>query len=270
MKRILLILAVGIMGAGTLSAQSSTVAKSGASTQSQTSAKISKPKAKASVSATPGIPDISTGTKIDATLTHPLDVKNNKPGDRVEAVAAHDVKQNGNVVLKKGTRLIGHVTEVQTRSNGHAQSQLGIVFDHAITINDQNMPFNATVQALAASQASADAQDNSAAHGGGTLVNGIVTTTGRSSDTIVTTSSSASRNANGAATSRSQGAVGGVNSTGRLAPNSKGVFGLQGISINSAASSAAKGSTIVSPTKNVHLDNGTQMLLSVSGHAQQK
>ena len=268
MKRILLILAVGIMGAGTLSAQSSPVAKSGASTQSQTSIKTSKSRAKAS--ATPGIPDISTGTKIDATLTHPLDVKNNKPGDRVEAVAAHDVKQNGNVVLKKGTRLIGHVTEVQTRSNGHAQSQLGIVFDHAITINDQNMPFNATVQALAASQASAEAQDNSAAHGGGTLVNGIVTTTGRSSDTIVTTSSSASRNAGGVATSRSQGAVGGVNSTGRLAPNSKGVFGLQGISINSAASSAAKGSTIVSPTKNVHLDNGTQMLLSVSGHAQQK
>jgi hypothetical protein len=47
-----------------------------------------------------------------------------------------------------------------------------------------------------------------------------------------------------------------------------GVFGLNGLSINSAASNATQGSMIVSSTKNVHLDSGTQMLLSASGKAQ--
>jgi hypothetical protein len=70
----------------------------------------------------------------------------------------------------------------------------------------------------------------------------------------------------GAAT-HSTGAVGGLTSTGRLASNSSGVFGLQGLSINSATSSATQSSMIVSSTKNVHLDSGTQMMLAVSGQA---
>jgi hypothetical protein len=61
--------------------------------------------------------------------------------------------------------------------------------------------------------------------------------------------------------------VGGLASNGRLASNSSGVFGLEGLSIDSAASSAAKGSMIVSGTKNVHLDSGTQLLLQATEQA---
>jgi hypothetical protein len=83
------------------------------------------------------------------------------------------------------------------------------------------------------------------------------------------TAGSASGNAGGTLTAatHSTGAVGGLTSTGRLASNSSGVFGLEGLSINSTASSVTQGSMIVSPTKNVHLDSGTQMLLSVGGQA---
>jgi hypothetical protein len=45
---------------------------------------------------------------------------------------------------------------------------------------------------------------------------------------------------------------------------------MDGLSLNSATSSATQGSMIVSPTRNVHLDSGTQMLLSASGRAQAK
>jgi hypothetical protein len=65
----------------------------------------------------------------------------------------------------------------------------------------------------------------------------------------------------------SAGTVGALTSAGRLAPNSSGVFGLEGLSIASAASSATQGSMIVSTSKNVHLDSGTQMLLSAGGGA---
>src|ERR1700724_3201341 len=98
-KRILPILMVGIICAGTAAAQSSASVQSGTSAQSQGS------------------------------------VQTNKSGDRVEARAAQDVKQDGKVVLKKGTRLVGHVTEAQARTKEQTQSQLGIVFDQAVMSN---------------------------------------------------------------------------------------------------------------------------------------
>jgi hypothetical protein len=228
--------------------------------------------------------DISSGTKIDATLATSLDAKKNKPGDRVEARAAQDVKQDGRVVLKKGTRLVGHVTEAQARTKEQTQSQLGIVFDQALMINGQEIPFNATIQALAATRSSAEAAAGSddvmasgggmgsasgAARGGGGVLGGVTSTAGATGGAVMNTAGSASGNAGGTLTAatHSTGAVGGLTSTGRLASNSSGVFGLEGLSISSAASSATQGSMIVSPTKNVHLDSGTQMLLSVSGQA---
>src|SRR5438270_1246499 len=142
---------VGIMGIGTASAQSSASAQAGSSAQSQGSVQANKSGAQASGSGSAstatsgsasnngskGSADISSGTKIDATLANSLDVKKNKPGDRVEARTTQDVKQDGKVVLKKGTRLVGHVTEAQARSKEQAQSQLGIVFDHALTNSGQ-------------------------------------------------------------------------------------------------------------------------------------
>jgi len=285
----------GILSAGTAVAQSSASAQSGTSAQSQSSVQANKSGAQASGngSATTSTSaaantdkssaDISGGTKIDATLANSLDAKKNKPGDRVEARTAQDVKQDGKVVLKKGTRLVGHVTEAQARSKEQAQSQLGIVFDHALTNSGQEIPLNASIQALAAARSSVDAAAGSddviasgggmasgsgAAHTGG-LVGGVASTAGGTAGTVMNTASSASGNAGGTVTSatRSTGAVGGLTSAGRLASNSSGVFGLEGLSINSEASNATQGSAIVSSTKNVHLESGTQMLLSVAGQA---
>jgi hypothetical protein len=294
-KRILPILMVGIMGVGTAAAQSSVSAQSSTSAQSQGSVKADKSGAQASgygsastsTSANAGksSADISNGTKIDATLANSLDAKKNKPGDRVEARTTQDVKQDGKVVMKKGTRLVGHVTEAQARTKDQSQSQLGIVFDHALMNNGQEIPLNATIQALAAAQSSTAATAGSddlmasgggigaasgAAHSGGGLVGGVASTAGATAGTVMNTAGSASGNAGATldAATHSAGAVGGLSSAGHLASNSSGVFGLEGLSINSAASSATQGSMIVSPTKNVHLDSGTQMLLSVSGQAQ--
>jgi hypothetical protein len=295
-KYILPILMAGILGAGSAAAQSSASVQSGTSAHSQDSVQANKSGAQApgngsattSTSAAANTDkssaDISGGTKIDATLANSLDAKKNKPGDRVEARTAQDVKQDGKVVLKKGTRLVGHVTEAQARSKEQAQSQLGIVFDHALTSNGQEIPLNASIQALAAAQSTlgtpAGPDDimasgggmgsaSGAARGSGGLIGGVASTAGATAGTVMNTASSTSGNAAGNlnAATRSTGAVGGLTSTGRLASNSSGVFGLEGLSINSAASTATQGSAIVSSTKNVHLESGTQMLLSVAGEA---
>ena len=292
MNRILPILVVGMLGPWTVAAQSSVSVQGGASAQSEASVQTNRSAAQTtgngsastSASATGGknSADISGGTKIDATLASSLDAKKNKPGDRVEARTTQDVKQDGKVVLKRGTHLVGHVTQVQSRASGQSQSQLGIVFDHAVLKNGEEVPFNATIQALAVAQtsttAAAGADDimasgggmgavSGTARGGGGLLGGATSATRATAGSVVNTASSVPVNAGGAlnTATRSTGAVGGLTSEGRLASNSSGVFGLHGLSIDSAASSATQGSMIVSSTKNVHLDSGTQLLLSTRG-----
>jgi hypothetical protein len=301
MKRILSILAVGMLGAWATGAQTSASGQASTSTQSQTAAQTSKPAAQASGSGSAAASSsasantnagsnsasISEGSKIDATLASSLDAKRSKPGDEVEARAAQDVKQDGKVVLKKGTRLVGHVTQAQARAKGQTQSQLGILFDHAVLKNGQQVPFNASIQALAAAQsataASTGADDiaasgagmggaQGAARSGGGLVGGVASTAGATAGatgSVMNTASPVSSTAGGSlnGVARSTGAVGGLTSTGRLASNSSGVFGLEGLSIDSAASSATQGSMIVSATKNVHLDSGTQLLLVATSQA---
>src|SRR5882762_10434762 len=223
-KRILPIVMVGILGVGTATAQSSASVQSGTSAQSQGSVQTNKSGAQtsgsgsaststsASANAGNSSVDISSGTKIDATLATSLDAKKNKPGDRVEARAAQDVKQDGTVVLKNGTRLVGHVTEAQARTKEQAQSQLGIVFDHALTNNGQEIPLNASIQALAAARSSVDAAAGSddivasgagmgsasgAARTGGGLMGGVASTAGATAGTVMNTAGSASGNAGG-------------------------------------------------------------------------
>jgi len=296
MNKILPVLLAGVLGAGTAAAQSSASVQTDTSTKAQGSAKAGKKSTKvsgagssststsASANAGGTSADLSSGTKVDATLAGSLDAKKNRVGDRVEARTAQDIKQDGKVVLKKGTTLVGHVTQVQAHTNEQTQSQLGIAFDHAM-MNGKAVPFNANIQALAASQSSAAAAMGSddlmmsggamgsasgAARGGGGLVGGVASRAGGAVGSVVNTAGSVSGNATGtvSAATHSAGAVGGLTSAGRLSSNSTGVFGLQGLSINSAASSATQGSLIVSPMRTIHLDSGTQMLLSVAGQAQ--
>ena len=224
---------------------------------------------------------------MNAALAGSLDVKKNKPGDRIEARTTQDVKQDGKVVLRKGTHLVGHVTEVQARAKDQAQSQLGVAFDHAELRDGQQVPLNASIQALAAAQSTAQASAGdddliasgggaasaagSGAAGGGRAVGGALGGATRAVGSTAGGVGNAGNSVLGSTVSgaaHSTGAVGGLDASGALASNSKGVFGLQGLSLDSAASSTTQGSLIVSGTRNVHLESGTQMVLQVAGRAQ--
>ena len=61
--------------------------------------------------------------------------------------------------------------------------------------------------------------------------------------------------------------LGGLNAAGQLTSNSQGVFGLNGLNLNAAASNATEGSVITSAGKSVHLDGGTRMLLVTQAQA---
>jgi hypothetical protein len=227
---------------------------------------------------------LSSGTAVNATLSQPVDAKKNKQGDAVVARTTQSAKSDGKVIIPKGSKLVGHITEAKARAKGESESTLGIVFDKAILKNGQEIPLNVTVQALAASQSNAvvsgGEEELSAGAGSagaattrasGSALGGVPSTARAATGTVTKTVASAGGVANGTAggtlnstanvAGSSKDAVGGLNSAGQLTSNSQGVFGLNGLNLNSAASNSTQGSLITSTGKNVHLDTGTQLLL---------
>ncbi|HMF90826.1 MAG TPA: hypothetical protein VKL40_09295 [Candidatus Angelobacter sp.] len=221
---------------------------------------------------------LSSGTTLQAELTKPLDARKARPGDEVTAKVTHDVKADGNVVVRKGSQLFGHVTEAQVRSKDHADSRLGIVFDKAVLKGGQEMSFTGTVQALAppaqaaatgveesAMLSSAPSAGGSSRSGSGGLVGGVTSTaTGAVSGATPTVTGAATSGVNGTL-STAGGVAGGLTAQGNLTTASRGAIGLPGLTLNSATQGSAQASVVSSTSHNVKLESGTQMLLQVSG-----
>jgi type II secretory pathway pseudopilin PulG len=227
--------------------------------------------------------NLANNTAVQATLLTPLDARHNKPGDRVVARTTQDVKQDGQVVLQKGSRLIGHVTQAQARSKQNAESSLGVVFDNAVTKHGQQAPVHLDIQALAAAanQTSAslgqntgmlDSGTSAAGSGrasGGGLLGGAGGTLGGVAGGAGSIAGNAGNTVNGTVGATTQvagsaaGAAGGLNAAGQLTSASTGVIGLQGLNLTSAVSNGTQASVVNSTSRNVHLDSGTQMVLRV-------
>ncbi len=224
---------------------------------------------------------LSSGATLQAELTKSVDAKKAKSGDEVTARLTQDVKSNGKVVLRKGSKLVGHVTEAQAKDKQNAESKLGIVFDKAMVKGGQDVAFNGVIQALAppAQGALSVAGDESGPIEGGSRGNGgmggVRTTGGPLGGAVGATTSTAGSavggvaNTAGSATNSTVGAVGGVNGAvnGTFNDTTRGVVGMPGLALSTAAAGSAQGSVISSASRNVKLDSGTQMLLQVTGSA---
>ena len=225
---------------------------------------------------------LAAGSTVQAELTKPVDVRKNKPGDEVVAKTTQDVKSDGHVVIPKGSKIVGRVTQAQARAKGQEESQLGMAFDHAVLKDGTQMPVAFTIQAIgrseseaaAATAAETDSMMGGASAGGMTsagggagmqgrgglggvtsTAGGVVNNTGSVAGGAVNTAGSAGAGVTG-------GATGGV--TGNLGATSQGVVGLPGMTLSSADSSmAGVGSVISSKESNVRLDSGTRMILGV-------
>jgi hypothetical protein len=246
---------------------------------------------------------------MSAALTHPVDAKKNKPGDPVKARTTKASQSPDGTPLPKGTELVGHVTQAQSRGKNQSESDLGIVFDKAVLKNGQEIPMNGTIQAIAEAQNTASTADSfddaglgggSVAGGGvarGSLIGGGSAAPGRAGfvgggggalgvggatpglgksvgsatgpvGDVGAGASGAVGSTAGVAGTTARGATGGLNAAGQLTSNSQGVFNMQGLNLTSSAANATQGSLITSASKNVHLDSGTQLLVSATNAAQ--
>src|SRR2546426_3512032 len=206
MKRIAYVVLAGTLCAWTAAAQAQSGAQASASADSKTSAQASKSGAaasnntsgNASAQAGKNSASVAQGTTMNAVLTKPVDCKKNKPGDTVTGKTTENTKSDGEQVIANGSKLVGPVTEAKARGKGESESSLGIVFDKAILKNGQEVPLNASIQALAAAETmasgsleapdlagsglgSASSSGSARSSGGGGLVGGVASTADRKS-----------------------------------------------------------------------------------------
>jgi hypothetical protein len=219
-----------------------------------------------------------SGTALNAQLTHSLDSKKAKPGDVVTAQITAPVKVDGKVVIPNNTRLVGHVTRASARAKGDTDSVLAVLFDRAVLKDGHEMPLQVTLQAMAPDQGTPpvsgdDLQPMGNIEGGAAgagaagnrgMVGGVGGSTvgGASSGAASTVPRTTDEGATVNSTAGAAGQVsGGVTSSGELKPTSRGVYGLNGITLNSNAANSSEGAVIISAGKSVHLDSGTRLLL---------
>lgn len=204
-------------------------------------------------------PTLPTGPSVNAELNSTLDSKKAKVGDKVEARTTEALKKGDEVIVPKGTKLIGHVTEASAREKGDEKSTLAIQFDKAVPKKNEEIPMNFIVMAVAA-----PAQSNFSG-GYASPDNGPLANTNAGSQTSPM-GASRPQNPAGGTPNANYPAAGDEAPTssavaGPLPANSRGVYGLNGLQLMMESSETSQKTVITSTGKNVHLDGGTRLLL---------
>jgi Bacterial conjugation TrbI-like protein len=206
---------------------------------------------------------LAGGTAINAVLNSSIDSRKAKPGEQITAHITDAVKSSdGRMILPKGTKLVGHVTQASARSKDQGESMLAIQFDKAMLKDGQEVPLqNAVLQAVAAppQQPSSFATDTdrmgSTAGAPPSNNPSMSGSRGARPDGIPNAQPYPNDNSGGR-TSNS-----GSDADGPLPANARGVYGLDGVRLSANAN--GEGTMLTSNNKTVHLDGGTRLLLMV-------
>jgi hypothetical protein len=81
-------------------------------------------------------------------LSKTVDARKAKAGDQVKATLLADVLFHGRIVLRRDSRLVGHVTEARIHTKENPESRLGIVFDKSVAKGGHETAFSAVILAL--------------------------------------------------------------------------------------------------------------------------
>jgi hypothetical protein len=224
---------------------------------------------------------------VSGELEGKLDSKTAKAGDQVVVKTSEAFRTSDGVTIPKGSRIVGHVTQVQAHGNGSQDSRLGIQFDRAELKNGESFHVQSMIESVAPpanamAAASIDSSEDmgaSAMGGGGRAMGGgragggllgggasaVGSTTagagaglGRTVGGSVDAASGLTGSAGAAVGNNLNGAAG---ATGSLATHATAV---PGVMLQADAAGSASG-VLSASKRNIHLDSGTQMTLGVAG-----
>lgn len=101
-------------------------------------------------------------------LVGKLDSKSAKQGDSVVVKTDEDLKFPGGAEIPKGSKLVGHVTNVQARGDGKENSQIAIQFDRAEVKGGQDMAIESVIQSVSPAAGAGVSMDSGTAGNYGT------------------------------------------------------------------------------------------------------
>jgi hypothetical protein len=240
-------------------------------------------------------------TSVSAELTKKIDSKDAKVGDEVAAKTTAEARLADGTKLPKGSKLVGHVTDVQAKSHDNRDSHIAFSFDHAVLKDGHEVPVQAMMRSISvpAPMASTSGSDDMMAGGGprggppaggaglansapGTAHNAtgpsgptsLASTGGLSNATSGIDGTANGAAANGTALNAAAGLNGGqavaagpVMPVGNLAGVTFATIGNSAGASAGGVSGSAGASTATMLTghgRNVTLDSGAQMTLSVA------
>ena len=225
-------------------------------------------------------PAVTIGTRFKAELKSTLDARKVRAGQQVTAVTTSNVKEDGRVVLPKGTKLLGHVTEVSAESHGHAGSSIGVLFDEAVTKKGEHIPIAAAISGVF--RASSMLDDDMAMgppNEPGMPTGGMPANGGERGGVMGGVASTAGATVNGAAgvagglpgMAGANGALGaGAGAAGQVTDSNGRPLGIQMPSLaNIAAGTVQQGSVLTTYRGNLRVNAGTDVQLQVIGASAQ-
>jgi hypothetical protein len=171
------------------------------------------------------------------------------------------------VLLPKGSRIVGHV--VRTGNDGEQSAALFVEFDRAILKNGQSAELNAGIQALAPVGAqptipSREKYEESRMGGGTSRMNSGLETPENPGNVVVPSTYTMPRRTEVMPNlPTTPGIEGGLDRRGFFTPDSKGVFSDPSLRVFTPVSEGSHGTVIVGAKQNVHLENGTHLLIVV-------
>jgi hypothetical protein len=170
---------------------------------------------------------------------------------------------NGEIIVAKDTKVMGHVTESQARNKEQKESQVGIAFDRAVLRNGSEMQIPMSIQAIISPQNNGPNQNNA---GGGTA-----DTTASSSGASpmgqrpgMAGSAPTSAPSSSAGGDMSSDAQPGTKARPPITAQTQGVVGISDLTLTPAAQNTTQGSVVTSEKNNVKLESGTLLLLRVN------
>ena len=173
------------------------------------------------------------GTGIVGKLSTTLDTKRSKLGDPVAIEVTQDTKLGTGVLLRKGSYVIGRITQVTAYSKGVLNGKLEIVLDHiALKSGEQISSYFAICALFVRREQETD---------------NLYDPRGME------------------ATANRAGTAGhlGVPPNGRLKPDTRGVFGPEGMILVPMARTTPLTSVVHSTREDIRLEKGTEMVLVV-------
>lgn len=202
---------------------------------------------------------LQSGTNLDAVLEKTIDVRKSKVGDEIILKTTKSIKQDGDVVVPKGTKLVGRVTEVTRKSGDNKSSSLSLVFE---SLQNKNLsaPITATVVSIAnakggvvagdlfGTEAMGSSSSTGNVSGGGGLLGGATGGVGGVLNSTTQTLGDVTNTA--------------VNTTGGATRTLGG--SLSGIQLSQSGNASASGSTtLTAQNKNIRLEKGTQFQIKL-------